>query len=139
MASTTTITPLEPNDPAAEANRQAAVDFLERSSSGRAKHALSQFGSSDFVHHNPFFPADGAALAEAMERNARQNPAKVLEIQRTVAEGPLVVVHSKVRQRPEDRPVATVHIFRFENGRIAELWDVAQPEPADMPNRTGMF
>lgn len=139
MSSTTTITPLEPSDAAAEANRQAAVDFLERSSSGRAKAALSQFGSEDFVHHNPFFPGEGAALADAMESNARQNPAKVLEIQRTVADGPLVVIHSKVRLRPEDRPVATVHIFRFENGRIAELWDVAQAEPADMPNRAGMF
>ena len=139
MSSTTSITPLEPSDAAAEANRRAAVDFLERSSSGRAKAAMSQLGSTDFVHHNPFFPADGSALADAMEANARKNPAKVLEIQRTVAEGALVVVHSKVRQRPEDRPVATVHIFRFENGRIAELWDVAQAEPADMPNRAGMF
>jgi predicted SnoaL-like aldol condensation-catalyzing enzyme len=34
---------------------------------------------------------------------------------------------------------ALAHIFRFENGRIAELWDIAQPAPSDSPNQNGMF
>ena len=32
-----------------------------------------------------------------------------------------------------------VHIFRFEQGRIAELWDLAQPISTDSPNENGMF
>jgi hypothetical protein len=28
---------------------------------------------------------------------------------------------------------------RFENGRIAELWDVGQEIPQDLPNEFGMF
>jgi predicted SnoaL-like aldol condensation-catalyzing enzyme len=139
MPSTTTMTPVEARDPTLEANREAAIDFLVRSSSGGAKAAMRQHASGEFVHHNPFFASDGATLAEAMEANARQNPAKVLEVKRSVAEGPFVVIHSRVRQRPEDRPIATVHIFRFEAGQIAELWDIAQAEPADTPNRAGMF
>jgi predicted SnoaL-like aldol condensation-catalyzing enzyme len=139
MPSTATMTPIQGTDLAIEANRGTAVDFLMRSSSGRAKDAMQRYAMPDFVHHNPHFAADGASLAAAMEANARANPAKVLEVQRTVAEGALVVVHSKVRQRPDDGPVATVHMFRFENGRIAELWDVAQAEPPDTPNRSGMF
>jgi len=31
------------------------------------------------------------------------------------------------------------YLFRFENGRIAELWDVAQEIPADSPNANGPF
>ncbi len=139
MPSTATTAPIQGKVPALEANRAIAVDFLKRSSSGRAKDAMQRYATPDFVHHNPHFAADGASLAEAMEANARANPAKLLDVQRTVAEGALVVVHSKVRQRPDDGPVATVHIFRFEDGRIAELWDVAQAEPPDSPNLSGMF
>ena len=139
MPLTTAITPVEALDPALEANREVAVDFLVRSASGGARTAFHQHVSDAFVHHNPYFASDGATLADAMDANAREHPAKALEVQRTVAEGPFVVVHSKVRHRPDDRPVATMHIFRFEDGKVAELWDVAQEEPPDTPNRSGMF
>ena len=125
---------MESREPAIDANREAAVDFLMRSAAGGAPAAMRKYASDGFVHHNPFFASDGATLAEGMDANARQNPEKVLTVQRTVAEGPLVVVHSKVHHRPHDRPAATVHIFRFEDGRIAELWDVGQEEPEDSPN-----
>jgi hypothetical protein len=32
-----------------------------------------------------------------------------------------------------------VHILRFENSRIAEMWDIAQEIPPDSPNALGMF
>jgi predicted SnoaL-like aldol condensation-catalyzing enzyme len=139
MPSTTTITPVESRDPALDANREAAVDFLMRSAAGGARAAMHHYATDGLVHHNPFFASDGATLAEAMDANARQNPEKVLKVQRTVAEGPFIVVHSKVHHRPDGRPAATVHIFRFEDGRIAELWDVGQEEPEDSPNQAGMF
>jgi hypothetical protein len=40
-------------------------------------------------------------------------------------------------ERHED--IAAVHIFRFEQDRIVELWDVAQPLSKDSPNQNGMF
>jgi predicted SnoaL-like aldol condensation-catalyzing enzyme len=74
-----------------------------------------------------------------MEENARQNPSKVLEVKRAIAEGELVAVHSHVRQKPGDLGAAVVHIFRFEQGRIVELWDLGQPVPEKSPNQYGMF
>ena len=74
-----------------------------------------------------------------MEENARQNPSKVLEVKRAIAEGELVAVHSHVRQKPGDLRAAVVHIFRFEQGRIVELWDLGQPVPEKSPNQYGMF
>jgi predicted SnoaL-like aldol condensation-catalyzing enzyme len=34
---------------------------------------------------------------------------------------------------------ATVRILRFEDGRIAEMWDIAEAAPVPMANRNGMF
>jgi hypothetical protein len=32
-----------------------------------------------------------------------------------------------------------VHIFRFQNDLIAELWDIGQAVPENSPNQFGMF
>ena len=84
--------------------------------------------------------AQARASGEAgMEENARQNPNKVFEVKRVIAEGDLVVTHSHVRQKPEDPGAAVVHIFRFENGKIVELWDLGQPIQDTSVNKNGMF
>lgn len=119
--------------------KDAAVSFLHLAASGRVRDAYTNHVSSDFHHHNPFF-ADGArALMAGMEENARQNPDKKLEVLRALEDGDLVAVHARVRHRPDDRGAALVHVFRFEGDRIAELWDVGQPVPADSVNTNGMF
>ena len=118
---------------------QAAVEFLELAATGRAREAWDRFGSPGFVHHNPWFPGDGESLIRAMDENARANPEKHFEIRRTISEGSLVAVHGRVHHRPGDRGAATVHIFRFEDGRMAELWDIGQEVPEHSPNQHGMF
>jgi predicted SnoaL-like aldol condensation-catalyzing enzyme len=75
----------------------------------------------------------------AMEENARDNPNKILDVKRAIAEGDLVAVHSHVRLKPEDRGGAVVHLFRFQDSRIVELWDLGQEVPEESPNQYGMF
>lgn len=75
----------------------------------------------------------------AMEENARQNPNKSLEVKHALAEGDFVAVHAHVWHKPGEPGAAVIHIFRFENGRIVELWDVGQPVPEESPNQYGMF
>jgi predicted SnoaL-like aldol condensation-catalyzing enzyme len=120
-------------------NKDAAISFLELAASGKVSEAYSRFVGAGFRHHNPFFEGSAEALMAGMEENARQNPSRVLEVKRAVAEGELVVVHSHVRQKPGDLGAAVVHIFRFEKGRIVELWDLGQPVPDKSPNQYGMF
>ena len=120
-------------------NKHIAVSFLEMAASGKASEAYSKFVASDFRHHNPFFEGTAKALQAGMEENARQNPNKVFEVKRVIAEGDLVVTHSHVRQKPEDPGAAVVHIFRFENGKIVELWDLGQPIQDTSVNKNGMF
>jgi predicted SnoaL-like aldol condensation-catalyzing enzyme len=122
-----------------EANRAIAIDFLVQASAGRAREVMRRYGAQDFVHHNPYFASDAERLAAAMDENARANPDKKLEVLRTIAEGSLVAVHSRVQHKQGEAPVAVVHIFRIKDGRIQELWDLAQPVPEESPNQAGMF
>jgi len=122
-----------------EANRQIAIDFMTQAAAGHAREAMGRYAAPDFVHHNPYFASDAASLATAMDDNHRENPNKRFEILRTIAEGPLVALHGRVQPNSGDDPAAVIHIFRIEDGRIHELWDVGQDPVDDSPNRAGLF
>jgi len=109
-------------------------------STGDVRRAYDEYVSSAFRHHNAYFRGDAASLAAGMEQNAVENPNKAFQVQRTIAEGDLVAVHSRLQLKPGAPEIAVVHIFRFDDeGRIVELWDVGQPVPAQSPNEYGMF
>ena len=116
--------------------RQTAIEFLERAAAGDVD-AAYRLVAPGFRHHNPYFASGAEALKAGMLENAAKNPDKSFEVQRAIAEGPLVAVHSRVRMAA--MTIAVVHIFRFEEGRIAELWDIGQPQPEPMANELGMF
>ena len=122
-----------------DSKKNIAISFLNLASTGKVYEAFSKFVGPGFRHHNPFFEGTVESLMSAMVANARQNPNKALEVKRAIADGEFVVVHSHVRQNPGDFGAAVVHIFRFEQGHIVELWDVGQPVPEKSPNRFGMF
>jgi predicted SnoaL-like aldol condensation-catalyzing enzyme len=123
----------------AQSHKEAAVDFLKLAASGKVREAHRKYVGEGFRHHNPYFRGNAAALMEAMEQNAAKNPNKVLEIKSALQEGDRVVVFSHVRQNADDRGGAVVHIFRFENDRIVEFWDVGQAIPEQSENENGMF
>ena len=122
-----------------DSNKDAATSFLNLASSGKVDEAYSKFVGNRFRHHNAFFEGSMEALRAGMKENAIQNPAKVFEVKRVIAEGDFVVTHSHVRQKPGDLGASVVHIFRFEYGKIVELWDLGQPIPEKSPNQYGMF
>ncbi len=60
-------------------------------------------------------------------------------MKRVIAEGEFVVVHFLVKHKPGELGFAVMHLFRFENGKIVELWDLGQPIPEESLNQYGMF
>ena len=119
--------------------KEVAKEFLTLVAAGEVSEAYDRHVGTGFRHHNPNFRGDAASLKGAMQTNADKNPNKVLEIQRALQDGSEVAVFSRVRQNPEDRGGAVVHIFRFQGDRIVEFWDVGQAIPEDSVNENGMF
>lgn len=62
-----------------------------------------------------------------------------LEVQRGWEDGDLVAIHSRVSHGPDQPDLSVVHMFRFEDDKIAELWDVGMEAPKDSPNKNGLF
>jgi predicted SnoaL-like aldol condensation-catalyzing enzyme len=119
--------------------REIAVDFLKRCAKGDSRKAFELYTHAKLIHHNVYFNSNPETLMLAMEDSARVNPDKVFEIQRTLMDNNLVAVHSFVKQNEDDLGYAVMHIFRFENKKIVEMWDFGQAVPEEMVNENGMF
>lgn len=122
-----------------KSHKDQAVDFLQLIVSGKIEEAYKKYVGLEFRHHNPYFPGDADSLMQAMKENDCMSPNKMLEVKQTIEEGENVMVYSHIKQMPEDLGGAVVHIFRFQKGKITEMWDIGQPVPEDSPNANGMF
>ena len=120
--------------------KEVAVSFLRMAGSGDVRTAYERFIAPEFVHHNQYFKGDRESLMIAMEEASQKSPNKSIDIKHVYEAGDTVITHSQVtRQDPNEPGIAVVHIFRFNNGRIVELWDLGQPMIKESPNENGMF
>lgn len=120
--------------------KESAASFLKMASAGKVREAYEKFIAPEFIHHNQYFKGDRESLMLAMEAAAQKSPNKSIEIKHAYDCGDTVVTHSHItRQNPAEPAIAVVHIFRFKNGRVTELWDLGQPMIEDSPNENGMF
>ena len=121
-------------------HKKAAESFLKMAGMGNVHEAYQQHVAASFIHHNQYFKGDRQSLLTGMQEASRTHPNKSIEIKRIYEDGDTVITHSLVtRQDPHAPHIAVVHIFRFEDDRIAELWDVGQAVSKDSPNENGMF
>jgi predicted SnoaL-like aldol condensation-catalyzing enzyme len=116
-----------------------AVTFLQMLVAGNIREAYEKYVDSGFRHHNPYYKGDAASLQKGMEENHAEFPTKTIKVQHVLQTGNLIAVHSHVSLRPASPGIAAVHLLRFENEKIVEMWDVAQPIPEESPNENGMF
>ncbi len=124
---------------ATRALKEAAVDFLTRIVAGDIRGAYERHVGDGFRHHNPYFAGDANSLRKGMEEDEARNPGKRLDVQVALQDGNHVAVHSRLRRSSGEPDIAVVHIFRFEQDRIAEMWDIAQVSPKQIVNANGMF
>ncbi|HYF11042.1 MAG TPA: nuclear transport factor 2 family protein [Actinomycetota bacterium] len=119
-----------------EANKQAVRSFYELSFNGKEpEEAVARYVGDRYVQHNPQ-AADGP---EAFIGFVRAFPELSVEIKRIVAEGDIVVTHGVVKFSADDRGTVAADLFRLEDGKIVEHWDVLQPFPEESANDHPMF
>lgn len=118
-------------------NKEIVRNFLQLAARTSPKEAYEKYVSPRFKHHNQYFPGDRQSLLNAMEEAAMSSPNKFFEIKQIVEEGNKVVTYSHVIK--EKMEVAVFHMFRIEDGKIVELWDVGQPISTNCPNENGLF
>ena len=120
-----------------ESNKNSAITFLQLTASGNIDEAFSQYVGPTFKHHNHYFKGDKESLMAAMKESSIKMPNKVFEVKIAMEEEDKVMAYSHVKTAELD--IAVVHIMKFKNERIVEMWDLGQLISKDSPNENGMF
>jgi predicted SnoaL-like aldol condensation-catalyzing enzyme len=122
-----------------EANKKAVLEFYEAGLNKKDFEAAAKYFGPKYIQHNPGAP-DGMEGFKTFVNFLRDKfPNSHSEIKKVFAEGDFVILHVHAVREPGTRGRAIVDIFRLENGKIVEHWDVAQDIPEKMPHNNGMF
>jgi predicted SnoaL-like aldol condensation-catalyzing enzyme len=120
-------------------NREVATQFLKLASSGRVDEAYSKYADELFKHHNQYFKGDRNSLIAAMKESSAKMPNRTFHVKMVLEDGDMVMTYSHIQIHDSDLQIAVVHVMKFKNNRIIELWDIGQPISKDSPNENGMF
>jgi predicted SnoaL-like aldol condensation-catalyzing enzyme len=121
-------------------NKKLVHDFYDLAfNRHKPREAAKLYIGAQYNQHNPFVPNGVAPFVEHFESYFRDHPKSHVVFSHIVAEGDLVVLHLNSKADERDRGRAIVDIFRVENGKIVEHWDVTQDVPEKTANGNTMF
>jgi predicted SnoaL-like aldol condensation-catalyzing enzyme len=124
-----------------ERNKQLVIDFYNAALNEKNWDKARTFIGNRYVQHNLNAIDGPEGLRAHIEFLKREFPNNRGEIKRALADGDLVALHIHNRRSPELRGNAVVDLFRVENGKVVEHWDVVQaiPDPKNARNSNTMF
>ncbi len=121
-----------------EINKRNVMAFYDLIINKKDFESASKYMGPRYKQHNPLVKDYPEGLKEFIEFLKTNHPNAKSEIVRVFADGDYVILHVH-SVRPPTTHRAIVEIFRLENGKIDEHWDVIQEVPLDSANPNGMF
>jgi predicted SnoaL-like aldol condensation-catalyzing enzyme len=122
-----------------EANKKAVQEFYDFVINKKDFESARKYMGGRYKQHNPLV-ADGPEGLKAFIEFLKTNfPEARSEIKRVLADGDYVILHVHSIRPPNLRGRAIIEIFRLENGKVDEHWDVIQEIPEESANSNGMF
>jgi predicted SnoaL-like aldol condensation-catalyzing enzyme len=118
------------------ATRELVEEFVELIMIGRDRSQMARFFEGDrFIQYNPRIADGVGGLGSAIQSGVWA--ATVTRVHRIVADGEFVFTQGEGVLH--EQPTAFYDIFRVEQGRLAEHWDVVYPKPEQPPHDNGLF
>ena len=122
-----------------EQNKKTVVEFYEKAINQKDFEAASKYMGPRYTQHNPMAADGPAGLQGYLQFLRSKYPASHSEIRGVFADGDFVILHVHAIRDPGTRGSAIVDIFKLENGKIVEHWDVIQEIPEKAANANGMY
>lgn len=132
-------TDLERNLELEEENRALVLDFYDRFFNKHEVNEAAEVIVEHYIQHNPHVPDGKAPFVGYFSGFFKDNPKSKARIVRSATAGDLVYLHVHATSGDGDQGRAVVDIFRVEDGKIVEHWDVIQDVPETAANANTMF
>jgi predicted SnoaL-like aldol condensation-catalyzing enzyme len=127
------------NTPQEQANKKVVLDLYEKGINQKDFEAAAKDLGPHYIQHNPR-AKDGAEGFKAFINFLKAKlPNYHSDIKKVFADGDYVLLHVHNVPAPGQRGAAIVDIFRLENGKVVEHWDVRQEIPEKSANNNTMF
>lgn len=122
-----------------EENRRIVLDFYDKAINQKnADAAIAHIGNR-YVQHNPNAADGPEGLRDYIAFLREKFPESRSEIKNVFVDGDHVILHVHAVRVPGERGSAIVDIFKLEDGKVVEHWDVIQPIPEKAANSNTMF
>ncbi|WP_300463289.1 ester cyclase [Desulfobacula sp.] len=121
-----------------EINKDIVKKFYDLIINKKDYEAARPYIGPRYKQHNPLVKDRPEGLKEFIEFLKKNYPEARSDIKRVIAEEDYVVLHVHSTRSPTVHR-AIIEIFRLENGKIDEHWDVIQEIPVTSANENGMF
>ena len=122
-----------------EINKKNVVEFYNAMINQKDFEATSKYVGSRYIQHNPMGGDNLEGIKNFIQFLKEKTPDARWELKRVFADGQYVITHGHTVSKPGDRGMAAMDIFRLEDGKIVEHWDVVQPIPEKSLNSNTMF
>jgi predicted SnoaL-like aldol condensation-catalyzing enzyme len=120
-------------------NKELVMRFLNEFMIGHNIDVLDELLGPNYTQHNPGLGHGKASLIKFFQDFWEIYPKPGYYLKRTVAENDLVAIHYHFQPDPKEAGYAIVDIFRIEDEKLVEHWDVVQKMPETSENNSPMF
>jgi predicted SnoaL-like aldol condensation-catalyzing enzyme len=120
-----------------ETNKRLVANFYQELFGDKDSTAIDRYIGTEYIQHNPALPDGKEALKKGVAVWFKGQEKERVDIQHLGADGNLVYIHTRAKMGP--KIVSVIDIFRIENGKIVEHWDVLQDVPVKSANPHPMF
>jgi predicted SnoaL-like aldol condensation-catalyzing enzyme len=121
----------------ARRNREMIVDYYDLALNKKDFAAARSYIGPSYTQHNPDIENGPEGLAKFIEWAKAELPHLRVEFLRVIVDGDFILMHNRGSNSPGTK--AVVDIFRIDQGKVVEHWDVLEDVPAIANNSNTMF
>jgi predicted SnoaL-like aldol condensation-catalyzing enzyme len=120
-----------------EFNKKMVAEFYQQLFGDKDLTAIDKYIGDVYIQHNPGLKDGKEELKNAAAVWFKGAPKEKIDIRHIGSDGKFVYIHTRAARGT--KTVSVLDIFRLENGKITEHWDIIQEVPQKTDNPHPMF
>jgi predicted SnoaL-like aldol condensation-catalyzing enzyme len=120
-------------------NKELVLAFYKKLIGEKDYEGARRYMGSEYRQHAPYAADGHAGVAEWVRKFKEAFPQHHYEVKKIIAEGDLVMLHLHGKSGLHPYGESVIDIFRIEDGKVVEHWDIIQPIPESADNANSMF